>query len=272
MPGCLINGEALEVLSVQDRGLQYGDGLFETLAVRDGAPCHWPRHLRRLQRGCERLGLPAPDSRLLEAEAAQLCHGVSNGVLKIILTRGPGQRGYISPELVEPTRVLRVSTLPEYPATHRTDGVVVTVCQTPLGLNPALAGIKHLNRLEQVLARAEWRDPAISEGLMLDLEGHVIEGTMSNLFVLHNGELVTPDLARSGVAGITRERIMELAIAQGLPLEVRPLTLDDVTHSDEFFICNSLIGIWPVKQLQQRNWHPGPVTRQLMQALEQQRD
>jgi 4-amino-4-deoxychorismate lyase len=143
----------------------------------------------------------------------------------------------------------------------------VRLCEARLGSNLQLAGIKHLNRLEQVLARQEWEEPDIREGLLLDEEGHVIEGTMSNLFAVKRGTLVTPDLTRCGVAGIMRTVVMEQAGHLGLDVSVKPLPLADVEQADELFLTNSLIGIWPVIGLENRTWSTGPVSRQLQKRL-----
>lgn len=264
----LINGELQEQVSVLDRGFQYGDGLFETLKVIEGTAQYWRRHFRRLKKGCERLSLMLPEQGLLEEEIERVCAGVEEGVLKVILTRGGGQRGYAVSDEVQVTRVLSVSSAPQYPLSHQQEGIVLMVCQTPLGLNPALAGIKHLNRLEQVLARTEFKDPAISEGLMLDTDGYVIEGTMSNVFCARKGILFTPDLSRCGVEGIMRERVLEAAAKAGNKVVVAPLSLDDILQADEVFMCNSLMGIWPVRQLEDKSWLPGRLTKELIEVLE----
>jgi len=257
---------------VLDRGFQYGDGLFETLRVVEGKPCHWTRHMARLTAGCDKLRISMPTPALLLSEAMSLCANEAHAVLKMIVTRGVGKRGYAPQEKPASTRVLSVTAAPHYSPAHYRDGVAVRVCGIGLGSNPALAGIKHLNRLEQVLARAEWDDPAIVEGLMLDSNNHVIEGTMSNLFcVQDNGgisTLKTPLLDQCGVAGITRDRVMQSADARGISLQETALTLDDLHQSQELFLCNTLIGIWPVRQLDNHVFPVGPMTRQLSEALE----
>jgi 4-amino-4-deoxychorismate lyase len=245
----LINGIAGDSVSAADRGLHYGDGLFETLAVLDGEPLLWERHYARLRQGCERLGIPSPDPSTLRAEADQLCAQAGKAVLKIIVTRGPGGRGYRPPELADPTRILSLHPYPDYPAAWPAQGVSIRLCQTRLGRNPALAGIKHCNRLEQVLARAEWADPGIAEGIMLDLEGQVIEGTMSNIYMIYKDILLTPSLDMCGVAGVIRERVLELAEGLGVRSEVRPVSVDELRGADEVFLSNSVIGIWPVARL-----------------------
>ena len=249
MIGMLVNGVPGTSIDANDRGLHYGDGLFETIAVHGGAPALWERHMQRLLLGCERLGITPIDTAQLLRESLQLCDGVAQGVLKIIITRGSAGRGYraLSCGAAQPTRLVALYAWPEYPPAFWVEGVAVRLCSTRLGSNPALAGIKHLNRLEQVLARSEWNDPAIPEGLMLDGEGHVIEGTMSNLFIVRNGRLRTPDLSRCGVAGVMRGCILDGARGMGIPVDITQITLDDVKSSDEVFLCNSLIGVWPVK-------------------------
>jgi 4-amino-4-deoxychorismate lyase len=263
----LVNGETLDCLSSLDRGLMFGDGVFETLAVTGGEPRFWLRHLERLAEGCRRLGLPLPDASLLRDEAAALLTGSDACVLKIIVTRGAGGRGYRPPGTARPTRILQLHPWPDLPQECAENGVRVRLCAMRLGSNPALAGIKHLNRLEQVLARQEWDDPDIREGLMLDGGGCVIEGTMSNLFVVRGGKLATPALGRCGVAGIMRTVVMELAGGTGLDVSVGELQLADVEQADELFLTNSLIGVWPISGLGDRTWPVGRVTRQLQERL-----
>lgn len=264
----LVNGKPADCVSSLDRGLLYGDGVFETIAVREGEQHFWARHMQRLAAGCHRLGLPVPDGSLLRDEAAALLTGHDQCILKIIVTRGTGGRGYQTPGNAQPTRILQRHPWPALPQACATNGVRVRLCSTRLGSNPLLAGIKHLNRLEQVLARQEWDDPDIHEGLLCDTEDCVIEGTMSNLFVVKGSALVTPDLTRCGVAGIMRTVVMEQAASLALEVSVKPLPLAAVQQADEVFLTNSLIGIWPVIGLDNRTWHRGPVTRQLQERLE----
>lgn len=264
----LINGIEGRHIDALDRGLQYGDGLFETLRIRDGRPRHWDEHMQRLAEGCARLRLPAVETEPLAAEARLLSQGVADGVLKIVLTRGDSGRGYAPPVVVRPTRLLALFPPPSYPPAVAREGVAVRVCDTRLGHSPALAGIKHLNRLEQVLARAEWKDRGTAEGLMLDNEGNVIEGTMSNLFLLRDGRLSTPELSRCGVAGVTRARVMRLAPSLGMAVEQRRIAIDDLAAADELFLTNSVIGLWPVRHCAGRDYTPGPLTARLAEALE----
>jgi 4-amino-4-deoxychorismate lyase len=265
----LINGQQSSQISAQDRGLLYGDGLFETLAVRNGRPLLWGRHMHRLALGCTRLGIIAPDLDNLSAEVLDICQGAQQAVLKIIVTRGYGQRGYRGLSSEDPTRIIMLHPWPEYPAGFKQQGVAVRVCSTRLGRNPLLAGIKHLNRLEQVLARNEWDDLSIPEGIMLDSAGQVVAGTMTNVFLVRDGRLLTPDLSQCGVAGIMRELILETAAQMALSVTITELNLRDMTNMQEIFLCNSLIGLWPVRELDGTSIPLGPVTRHVAACLDE---
>lgn len=258
----LVNGEFRDQIDISDRGFQYGDGLFETIKVNKGKPEFLNLHLHRLQTGCHRLHIPCPSLALLRQETTALCKQTQDAVLKIIVTRGSGGRGYRQPDILRPTRVLSLHPSPGYPDSYRQQGVTVRFCQTRLGLNPSLAGIKHLNRLEQVLARAEWNDPAIREGIMLDDNDHVIEGTMTNIFHIKQNAVYTPLIYQSGVDGIIRRIIMGLIHRHQIAISESTVSKDQLLSSDEVFICNSVIGIWPVNQIENSRYPIGPITRQ----------
>ncbi len=249
----LVDGVVQSQVDATDRGLHYGDGLFETLAVFNGQIRCRADHWRRLGEGCRRLGLRCPEPTLLEREVSELSAGAPRKVVKVLLTRGSGPRGYRTPEQASTRRILIASDWPDYPPKHAREGIRVRLCQARLGHNPALAGLKHCNRLEQVLARQEWQHE-VEEGLMLDGEGHVIEGTMSNVFLVFDGALRTPDLSRCGVAGVTRQRIIDRAPGLGIPVEVTRITLEQVREAQALFLCNTLIGLWPVRCFDDRNY------------------
>jgi 4-amino-4-deoxychorismate lyase len=263
----LVNGLPQTHIAVADRGLHYGDGLFETIAVRAGIPQFWERHWQRLARGCRRLGIEEVNPQKLWDEARRVCAGIEQGVLKLIVTRGEGGRGYRPAQRGSATRIVAIYPWPDHPITHWQEGVAVRVCDTRLARNPALAGIKHLNRLEQVLARREWEDPQIAEGLMLDENGHVISGTMSNLFVVKHERLVTPLLEDCGVEGVMRGMIRDLAAELTISYEETVVKLDELWLAEEVFLCNALIGVWPVRRIQQQPYNVGPVTRRLAERL-----
>lgn len=263
----LLNGQPADRIPLTDRGLQYGDGLFETLAVIDGMPQFWERHMNRLARGEAVLGFTAVDKQLLRREADTLCHSRARGVLKIMLTRGSGGRGYRPPEPCEPRRILSLHDWPDYPEQWFRTGIALRVCSMHMSRNRRLAGIKHLNRLEQVLARREWDDPAIAEGLMLDERGSVISGSQSNLFLLDKGVLVTPDLTHSGIAGIMREVVIACAERIGLPLRVERIDLERVKEADAVFVTNSLLGLCPVASMEMHTYDIERIPRALRQAV-----
>lgn len=251
--------EAAAGWPLDDRGVAYGDGLFETILVRDGRPRLWDEHLARLARGCHALGIPMPAEHELAAPLAEAGEGLA--VLKLTLTRGSGGRGYRLPVHTAPR--LRWQLLPFAPQESRwEEGVRLRYCRLRLGIQPLLAGLKHLNRLENVLARAEWSDDAIAEGLLCDSEGRLVEATAMNLFWQREGQLETPRLARCGVAGTLREALMErLTIAE---VDVGPEAL---LAAEAVWVANSVQGAWPVVRLDAVDgqpvgrWRLGPAHR-----------
>jgi len=267
----LVDGRPCDTVSATDRGLHFGDGVFETIAIEDERPLCLDRHLERLAAGCTRLAIAAPAPTTIELECARLLEGVSLGVLKVIVTRGTGGRGYAPDPAATPTRIVARYPWPDYPARHRREGVAVHICTTRLGRNRRLAGLKSLNRLEQVLARAEPDGGQSSEGLMLDDMQHVIEGTMSNVFVRRGDRLTTPDLSECGVAGIMRDLILESARAlPGTRVDVAPMRVEDLLAADECFLSNSLIGIWPIRILHGTTLDVGPMAHELRAVLIEQ--
>ncbi len=264
----LVNGLQSEQVGVYDRGLTYGDGIFRTLLVRAGHPLCWPRHYDKLYADCEAIHIVCPPEAILAAEMSKLIEETPDCVLKAIITRGESQRGYSFQEHMEPTRILMSSTLPQYPANYLMEGVRLHLCSTRLAIQPMLAGIKHLNRLENVLARREWNNSEIAEGLMLDMDGNAIEGTMSNLFLLQGKTLHTPNLGRCGVAGVQRERIMEMAGKLGMTVRVENLPLARIYDADEVVLCNSVIGVWQVRELAGKTWPAGKLAARLRSLLD----
>jgi 4-amino-4-deoxychorismate lyase len=263
----LINGLQQDRISVNDRALHYGDGLFETFAVKDGEALAWDRHIARLQTDCARLGIECPAIPLLQSEAAQLCEGRQLAVLKLIISRGEGGRGYQPPQIAQTTRIFSLHDWPDYPLKYQQQGIEAGICEMRLGHNPLLAGMKHLNRLEQVLIRQKLAKTPYAEVIVMDINDKVIEGSMSNIFLVKNEQIFTPELSGAGVAGVIRGRILELARAMNLDCEVRTVSLDDVLRADEIFFCNSVAGVWPVARIKQTTYQAGPITRRLRQPL-----
>jgi len=264
---CLVEGEISERVSVTDRGLHYGDGLFETLAVMQGTPRFWQLHMDRLAAGCERLGLPTTPQAVLLREVQTVSAGRRYCVVKIIVTRGSSGRGYAADEEVRTNRVVCSWPWPEDPGHLVETGINTRICQLRLGIQPALAGLKHLNRLEQVLARSEWSDHSIHEGILLDAEDYVVSAISSNIFVVSGDRLLTPRMDRCGVRGVMRAAILNEFRNR---CEQRRITLDMLPEADEIFVCNAVRGIFPVTRIDHWNYEIGPVTREVQQWLETQ--
>jgi 4-amino-4-deoxychorismate lyase len=263
----IVNGVETDAVSVRDRGLTYGDGVFRTLRAKGGRLLDWDRHYHKLVADCARIAITCPPHDEIATCVAQSARVEPDGVVKIIVTRGLGLRGYRAAENTSPTLIVIASAAPPYAAENRARGVAVRVCKTPASVQPRLAGVKTLNRLDNVLARMEWDDPGIAEGLMLDPDGNLIEGTMSNVFCVQDGTLCTPSLERCGVAGVQRDKIIEHAQRESIGLQIKAIPLTEALAADEMFVCNSLIGVWPVARLGAKRWAPGAITRALATVL-----
>lgn len=261
---CLVDGEIADRVSAADRGLLYGDGLFETLAVIGGKPRFWQGHMDRMRDGCERLGLPVPPQGLLLREVHTVAAGQGDCVVKIILTRGVAGRGYAASRPAVANRIVSSHPWPHDPGKLNEFGIRTRICQLRLGLQPVLAGVKHLNRLEQIMARMEWDDPAIHEGILLNSEGYVISAISSNLFLVKNQQLLTPRLDRCGVRGVMRGAILKAFASR---CEQRRITLDMLPEADEVFVCNAVRGIFPVLRIDEWTFDIGPVTGEVQAWL-----
>lgn len=264
---CLINGQPLLGLSVLDRGLAYGDGVFRTFLVKNGNPHHWNLQYEKLALDCQALDIDCPSSDILLKDIQTLFIDNTDAVAKIIVTRGESSRGYGFPIDISANRIVIKTALPIYPPINLTHGIHLHLCQLRLGLQPKLAGIKHLNRLENVLARAEWRDPNIADGLLLDTNGNVIECTMSNVFARFGEILITPSLENCGVAGIARARIIENAAQFKLAVRIESISLDKLMLADEIIVCNSLFGAWQVVSLNGQQWAKQKLDAQFREML-----
>lgn len=263
----LINGMQGDSVLASDRGLMYGDGVFRTMLMQRGQPLWWDSHYIKLNADCAALKITCPSKEVLRQELQLVGTSEPECVVKIIVSRGRGERGYLADPAVQPTRVVSTSPLPRPPESYRQSGVKVRLCDLRLSCQPLLAGIKHLNRLENVLARMEWDDLGIAEGLLQDEREHVISGTMSNLILVKDGGLITPDLSLCGVDGVTRQRIMTWAAEQKVPVSVQSVSLPLLMDADEAMLCNSVIGVWQIAEFQDRTWATGNLTKKIRHAL-----
>lgn len=245
----LVDGQPATAVSALDRGLNYGDGLFETLRVHRGELPLLVHHLARLAGGCERLDMAYPGDALLAAELGQVAAaGPGDAVIRLTLTRGEGGRGYAPPSGSTPRRILARHPLPAWPARS----CVVGTCRSRLGHSPTLAGLKHLGRLEQVLAAGEVARAGWDEGLMLDADGQVIEGTRHNLWFLRGGALWTPPVTSAGVAGLVRGLVLAALDRLGLPGGVASLRYDELHEVEGLVLCNAVVGLRVVTALDGR--------------------
>ncbi len=264
MLDCLVEGEISTLLETSNRGLNYGDGLFETLVVHKNRPRRWQAHMDRMGAACERLGLSMPPQAVLLREVQTVSAGHPDVVVKIVLTRSGQGRGYMPPEEGACTRIISAHPFPDGIADLTRNGIDARICNLRLAIQPMLGGIKHLNRLEQVLASAELRKTGASEGILLDREDHVICAIAANIFLIKEGRLLTPRLDRCGVRGVVRSQILA---GFSYRCEQRRILVDQLQEADEVFICNSVRGIVPITAIDERKFAIGPVTREIQTWL-----
>jgi 4-amino-4-deoxychorismate lyase len=256
-----VNGSA-SGLDPRDRGLAYGDGLFETMAAVGGTIRWLDYHLERLVAGCARLEIPTPRDTELRREIAAHTPPRDRAVVKLIVTRGIGARGYRPPDAPRPTVI--VGSVP-WPSEARSSGEVTMVtCETRLGENPRLAGLKHLCRLEHVLAQLELQKRGLDEGLLLSTSGYVVSATSNNVFAAFGTRVCTPRLDRCGVHGVMRRLVLESCAPLGLEAQEVDMEIESLKQADELFVTNALQGVRPVCRLDDKVYPVGPVTRRLV--------
>lgn len=253
-------------LPFDDRGLAYGEGVFETMRARKGCLPLLGYHLDRMRAGLVALGIPLPDESTLRESLADAATRQPNGIVKLIVTAGSGGQGYRRSASPAPRCLVQALPAPSGIADWHRLGMRVRICQTRVEGPSALAGLKHLNRLSQVLARAEWNDE-FDEGLMRDREGRLVEGVRTNLFACRNGALLTPPID-SGVSGVMRRLVLELAQREGIETEERFLTDEEITTADELFLTNSVIGVCRIRHLEDQEMPAGTMTRLLQAGIE----
>ncbi|CAH0526532.1 aminodeoxychorismate lyase [Vibrio hippocampi] len=263
------NNVVIEQVSVTDRSFQYGDGCFTTIRVEQGQPVFWSLHKQRMLRAIERLKLKPIDWQLTERQLMKLAQSYQHGGIKIHLSRGEGGRGY-SPDLEGDTLVtLSTFAYPSHYQALQLQGVSLALCETRLGLNPLLSGIKHNNRLEQVLIKHELEQKGYVDGVVLDLNGHVIETSMANVFWLKDGTLYTPNLSQSGVEGVMRQRVLELTEQWGIPTKTVYVPIETLFDAEEVFMTNSILGVAPVVAITDICFNIGDFSRRLQETLGQ---
>lgn len=263
----MVNGEPGNAITAADRGFMYGDGYFTTLQWRDGAPLCWDWHVERLQHSAQRLHMPAPDAGRLLQQLGQLMSSSAHSGAKIMISRGVGVRGYSSLGCDTPTEVIQTFALPAHYAQWRSDGIRIGICQQRLAIGSMLAGVKSLNRLEQVLLRQELDVRQLAEGVVLDHEGWLVEAVTANLFWRRDSVLYTPMLDRAGVAGVMRRWVLAQASTLGLTCCQVRLGIAALETADEVFLTNALMEIVPVTGVEEVIYTNHDVARRLQDLL-----
>lgn len=267
LPFFLVDGVPATHLPITDRGLHYGDGVFTTMAFRHQRVEFLEQHLQRLQQSCERMALPKLCFQQLKAEVQLLTASCkTDAVVKIIITRGDGGRGYSANPAEKPRRILGLYPLGSDFAEYSNKGIKLYLCKTLLTQHcqPGFAQVKHLNKLVHVLARQEFAQQDFQEGVMLSPDGKVIEATSSNLFFVQRGELYTPELEHFGYAGLMREQIIQATKTLGIKLHQQTVTLAMLLQAEQLFLSNSLLPLWPVIQFQDKTYS---IASELLTAL-----
>ncbi|PHM45948.1 aminodeoxychorismate lyase [Xenorhabdus mauleonii] len=251
-----INGNQCDRIAVSDRAVQFGDGCFTTIRVEQEQPALLSLHIKRLQKGVEKLFMPEFDWLQLESQIKQAVKGCESGVLKVILSRGEGGRGYGTDGAVAPTHILSLNPYPEQYITQRQKGISLVLSPVSLGINPYLAGIKHLNRLEQILIKRFIETSKADDALVLDSDGLLVECSAANIFWRKGKNIYTPELTQCGVEGVMRQKIIELLSKSDYNLSCVMRYPEALAHADEVIICNSLMPVLPINQIQAHKNQP----------------
>lgn len=253
----LINGIQSTEIAATDRGLAYGDGLFSTIKVELGQVQLWHFHLQRLQLGAEQLFFPEVDWEALKNEIGLLAQTMINkpqAVIKVIITRGSGGRGYSSKGCNEPLRILSSHDFPSFYEKWQVEGINLILCDHKLAINPQLAGLKTLNRLEQVIIKHELEAVDATEGIVCDMNGLVVEACSANVFIFLDNKWRTPRLDECGVKGVKRRQVIESALKAGIAISEESITVNDLFRAKAVCLTNALMGLIPVKQFQSHRY------------------
>ncbi len=261
-----VNGKQSETISALDRGIQFGQNVFETISIFEGELLLLNAHLERLNKGCKRLQIPV-DLKRTQEEIINIAKQFDKAILRLTMTMGPGERGYQNPTKPNANRIVSISDYPTLDSSYWSSGITLGLSTVELANQPLLAGLKHGNRLEQVMARQQWQE-GWQEALMLDSNKNVIEGTQSNVFIVSGEQLITPDLNQCGIAGVMREFILQNAHKCAFEPQIMRLSVDDVKQADEVFLSNSVIGLWPVKQFQEAVYLDFTASNKLLKLMQ----
>lgn len=266
-----VNGEQQQTIALGDRSFQYGDGCFTTMLVVAGQIQYWRYHQQRLENCLNALAIQHPDwvsvKQWLEIAIESVPSTVVKSGIKLHISRGVGGRGYSTGGFSTPNITISTFDFPAHYEEWQRNGIALGVCETRLGLNPLLAGHKHNNRLEQILTKSELESHGFADGVVLDLNGHITETSMANLFWLKEGTLFTPKLDLAGVAGVMRRHTIALADEAGTTVKQGYYTMPELLAADEVFITNSILGIAPVCAIGGQKFPLGIITQSLQERV-----
>ncbi len=262
-----INGEQSESVEVNDRSFQYGDGCFTTILTKGGKVQHWSYHQQRMELALRALGIESPDwQQVAKWIDLAVLFDVKAGV-KVHISRGCGGRGYSPENVTQPRVTITNFAFPSHYEQWQAQGIQLGVCSKRLGLNPMLAGLKHNNRLEQVLLKSEMDKAGYLDGVCLDIHGHIVETTAANIFWVKDHTLYTPSLANAGVAGVARRVVLEHSDQLEMKVVMGEFELDHLNNAEEVFISNALLGVSPVIQISNHLYSIGRQTRRFQEIF-----
>jgi 4-amino-4-deoxychorismate lyase len=258
-----IDGQKQDMVSIFNRNMQYGDGLFETCIAADNQILFWPLHFSRLKIGCEKLNINMIDEGLWLSDIKKAFEFSTkkNCIVKLILSRGNSLRGYAYKDDIEPVRIVIISEMYQ-PLFNKEFSL--EYAKSGYHSNPQLAGIKHCNRLEQILARSNLSS---NEAIMLDEKENIISVTQGNIYYIFGNKLLTPKLDRCGVVGSRRSLILELAMSLKMEALESNISINQAQKADEVFISNSVIGIQPVHSIESYKLGKNPLTEKIQKAF-----
>ncbi|MFM2663944.1 aminodeoxychorismate lyase [Vibrio mediterranei] len=263
------DGNQVDYVSVTDRSFQYGDGCFTTILTKSGKLQLWDQHVKRMERALLRLKMAPVDWQQMKAELERVVSRKALAGIKIHVSRGEGGRGYSPSVNRGPLITLSQFDFPVGYIELRQLGLELSLCDVALGLNPLLAGLKHNNRLEQILAKEQVEHSDRLDGIVLDINGNVIETTMANIFWFKDGVLHTPSLDMAGVEGVMREEVLRVANQDELPILIDSFKLNTLMSADEIFVSNCILGVAPVTKIQDAQFPIGNMTRRIQEKLGQ---
>ncbi|MBC3767844.1 aminodeoxychorismate lyase [Neptunicella marina] len=257
----LVDSNPESQIPTTDRAMQYGDGCFTTILVEQGKPQLFSAHLQRLQNACSRLDITIANWTDIEAACLQKAAAITDGVLKVLISRGSGGRGYLPPQQPLPRVLFSTHELPAHYTSWQTSGIRLGLAKHRLAVSASLGGLKHLNRLEQVLIKTDWPDDKPDDVLVCDHDGFMIESSASNIFWLKNGIWFTPELNNCGVEGVMRNHVAQCFEQFNIPLNIVKTKVCELESANAVFICNSLMKIVPVTQFNQHHYDISSVTQ-----------